>query len=485
MQQSVLFRNESFDAGDDNLQELKRNLSSMSTSLSMSRQNSCSRMDLPWEIVISTPNGTWAELDCYFYDENSGNTSMPDLQTLIRKAKGRTKKIRTWSTYRHTADCPDDGNWIVENAQFLNNLTALSLGYLGEPLRADTFNDDVVWGVIYRLTSLQLSLPFTERLFERIDAINDSVALPNLRLLDCYYDECILGSTENCAMLLELDLDGSRGPPDYVMFPELRSFRIGSKNISHQDAAVKQVTVCDEQLRILLSGMPKLEKFGCSGMVVQQRPEIMPSPDCFFFYNHMLEEIDLSGSTWHHLPTLPLGLKSLNLMLTTCRPSLSPPVGIMKFPRLEYIHFRGHGFTPGLKNSDVLNLFRVCNGPTITTLILSALPGIDFAGRYNGEPLTRIIAMYCPNLEHLDISYNVTVDDDSLSELCELKHLRYLDLSGTFITYYGLSMLFCNGKMNLESLILEASLVDTAGVRDHFNVNVDPENNLSHSLQDF
>ncbi|KAK9369830.1 hypothetical protein V1509DRAFT_619242 [Lipomyces kononenkoae] len=488
MQESIIFRNESFAGGPDSIQELKRNLGSMSTSLPMARQMSRSSMDLPWEIVISTPNETWAELDCYFYNEHVCS-SMPDLQTLIRKAKGRTRKIRTWSTCRHTVECPDDGNWIVENAQFLNNLTALSLGYLGERLCTDTFKDDIMWGVIYRLESIQLSLPFAERLFERIDSINDSVALPNLRALDCYYDERTFQSPQNGAMQRELDfaldLDGFRGPPDYVMFPELRSFRIGGVNISHQHAALGQVTICEEQLRILLSGMPKLQKFVCSGIVVRQRPEFMTSSDCFLFYNHLLEEIDLSRSTWHHLPTLPLGLKTLNLMLTTCRPSLSPPAGIMKFPRLEYINFRGHVFTPGLKNSDLLNLFRVCNGPTITTLIFSDLPGVDFAARYGGQSLTRIITMHCPNLEHLDISYNATVDDDSLAELCELKNLRYLDLSGTFITYYGLSMLFCNGKVNLESLILEASLIDSTAVRDQFSVNVELENNLSRSLQEF
>ncbi|KAK9362041.1 hypothetical protein V1504DRAFT_53310 [Lipomyces starkeyi] len=486
MQPRITFQNEAFDDAPVIVQELKRNLSSMSNSLSMVRQNSSSRTALPWEIVISTPDETWAELDCYFYDENSG-TSMPDLQTLIRKAKGSTRKIRTWSTCRHTAECPDDGNWIVENAQFLNNLTALSLGYLGEPLRPDTFDDEVMWGVIYRLTSLQLSLPFAERLFDRIDAINDSVGLPNLRALDCYFDERILRNPENCTLLRDLDLDGSRGPPEYVMFPELRSFRIGGEHIRLQHAALRQVTVCEEQLRILLSGMPKLEKFVCTGVIVRQRPEFIPSPDCFFFYNHILEEIDLSRSTWQLPPTLPLGLKKLKLMLTTCRPSLSPPAGIIKFPRLEYINFRGLFFTPGLKNSDILNLLRACNGTKIKTLIFSALPGVDFggSGRYNGQSLARIIAVYCPNLEHLDISYNLTVDDDTLAELCELKHLTYLDLSGTLITYYGISMLLCNGKMNLKSLILEATLLDIKSVKDNFNVNVDHEDNLSYFQEDF
>ncbi|KAK9323139.1 hypothetical protein V1517DRAFT_109699 [Lipomyces orientalis] len=483
MQQPITFHNETFDSP---VQELKRNLSSMSSSLSMTRQNSFSRSASPWEIVISTPDETWAELDCYFYNENSG-ASMPDLQTLIRKARGSMRKVRTWSTDRHAAECPDDGNWIVENSQFLKNLTALSLGYLGEPLRPYTFSNEDLWGVIYGLASLQLSLPFAERLFDRLDAINDSVGLPNLHALDCYFDERILRNAENCTLLRDLDLDGSRGPPEYVMFPELRSFRIGGEHLSLQDAALRQVIVCEEQLRILLSGMPKLEKFVCTGIIVRQRPEFMPSPDCFYFYNRMLEDIDLSCSTWHIPPTLPLGIKKLKLMHTTCRPSLSPPPGVIKFPRLECIDFRGHFFIPGLKNSDVLNLIRSCNGPTMKTLVLSALPGVDFAesGRNDGLSLTKIIAVFYPNLEHLDLSYNLTVDDDAVADLCELKHLRYLDLSGTFITDYGLSKLFCSGKLSLKSLILENTLLDVASVTANFHVNVAPEDNLSYFQQDF
>ncbi|KAK9246176.1 hypothetical protein V1506DRAFT_189653 [Lipomyces tetrasporus] len=405
-------------------------------------------------VVNCSPN--WSELDFYsFVEVDDDGRQQPDIARFVSRTGGQVTKIRTWSTKNHS-NCAGTQSWIMKAALQLTNLRKLSLGYLGAARSPSVFSNGPTWNILHGLHSLQLLIPYAPDLLDHISNIPGTVGLPNLLSLDFYFDERILsGKVNDRESLLRLDIK-QRPTSKFTAFPNLEIFRLGGEHENLQDIFERQVPIEEEQLRLLLLGMPKLRKFGCVRLAVNMHFGQHYS-SVSFTDNPVLEELDFSGLMWIPLPPLPNGIKKCKAPYTVGILRLNPKVKLNEFSQLEYIDMTG-GFCRRLTNTVLLDILRRCNAKSVRTLIAGANDSVNFSGKYGryfGDNLIQRIVKFCPNLVHLDVSYNKSFDDSCLRELLPLTSLTHLDLSGTTVTEDGVMNLLDEGTLPIRKLILD------------------------------